>query len=328
MAKTMTDIQRLAYDIYNNKVANFSKEEAENVIRKAVVDACGGEFNYYNFKKNQWDVFQIMSEVLTVASGYLSAEAYNSFVEFRDIALGDTIEFDIKDETLFRVANVATGTNDIRRQRMFSKRVPMTSFKLSIAIYEEWDMFVAGRVDFAYMVNKVAESFNHHIGQLIYKGVYESYNGLNSKLQESGSFDEEKLKAMVAKVEGKTGQKAIIMGTKTALAKIKYGAEWVSENLKDRVLAMGHVGNFYGTSMVELPQGLKPNSFEFAIDDDFLIVIPSGEKIVKFAWVGDAMVIENTDGTNRNDQQIEYKFLRPCAMAVIATDNYGIYRLS
>ena len=178
------------------------------------------------------------------------------------------------------------------------------------------------------MVNKVAESFNHHIGQLIYKGIYESYTGLNTELQETGSYDEDKLKEMIAKVEGKTGQKAIILGTKTALSKIKVGAEWVSENLKDRVLAMGHAGNFYGTPLVEIPQGLKANSFEFAVDDDFLIVIPSGEKIVKFAWVGEAMVIENTDGTARNDQQIEYKFLRACAMAVVATNNYGIYRLS
>lgn len=322
----MTELTRLGFDVYSNKVQQYSQGEGEDAIRKAIIDSCGGEWSYYNFMENRYKVFAIMSEVLTVASNYLSAESFNEFVEFKDIALGDTIEFDVKDTSLFRVANVATGTNDIRRQRMFSKRVPMTQFKLAVAIYEEFDMFVAGRIDFSAMVNRVAESFNYHIGQLIYKGVYESYTGLNTNLAQSGQYSEEKLKKLIAMVEGKTGKKALVLGTKTALSKITVGATWVSENLKDKFLSMGHIGAFYGTPLIEIPQGLKPNSFEFAVDDDFLIVIPSGEKIVKFAWCGEAVIIEQNDGSSRNDQQIDYKFQRPCALAVIATDNYGIYK--
>ncbi len=40
------------------------------------------------------------------------------------------------------------------------------------------------------------------------------------------------------------------------------------------------------------------------------------------------MVIENTDGTNRNDQQIEYKFQRMMHLGVLSTARFGIFKIT
>lgn len=40
---------------------------------------------------------------------------------------------------------------------------------------------------------------------------------------------------------------------------------------------------------------------------------------------GEAMVLENTDGTKRNDQQIEYKFQRMMHLGVLSTARFGAY---
>ncbi|HBN04398.1 MAG TPA: hypothetical protein DD434_01225, partial [Bacteroidales bacterium] len=72
----LTDLQQLALDTYKGSVQKYSKSEAENAIRNAVIEACGGEWNFYSFNKNKWDVYQIMAEVLSVSLGELLIDKF------------------------------------------------------------------------------------------------------------------------------------------------------------------------------------------------------------------------------------------------------------
>ena len=116
MISKLTDLQKLSRDVYNGSVQKYSKDEAELAIKTAVIEACGGEWNIYSFQENKYKVFAIMSEVLSIGLGELLTGKFDEFVETRDTDLGDTIEFDVEDNSLFKVATIADGNTDIRRQ--------------------------------------------------------------------------------------------------------------------------------------------------------------------------------------------------------------------
>ncbi len=321
----LTDLQKLALDTYNGSVEKYSKVEAEHAIRNAIVDACGGEWNYFSFNKNKWDVYQIMSEVLSVGLGELLIGKFDNFAEVRDTELGDTVEFIVEDKSLFRVATIADGNIDIRKQKLYNGKLAITTEKLAIKIYEEFDRFIAGRIDWATMIDRVQLSYAHEVSVRIYNAIYGSYDTLVAPYQVSGTFDETKLLDAIAHVEASTGQKAVVFGTKRALAKITTAD--TSEGMKDKLNVLGHYGMFRGTDLLELPQAHKPGTNDFAVADDFLLVVPNGEKIVKVILEGDVYIYDTEAGA-RNDEQIEFFFGRKVGIGVLKADNYAIYKLS
>lgn len=67
---------------------------------------------------------------------------------------------------------------------------------------------------------------------------------------------------LIERVEAKTGQKATIYGTKTALAKLRTGADgafqaYLSDSDKENISKTGRVGDYYGTPVVEIPQSVN-----------------------------------------------------------------------
>ena len=58
-----------------------------------------------------------------------------------------------------------------------------------------------------------------------------------------------------------------------------------------------------------------------------LLVLPVGEKIVKLGFEGDLMTIENTDGTVRDDQQIEFFMQRKMHLGVLVASRFGAYEI-
>ena len=137
----MTDLQKLAMDCYEGKVKNYTNGNPEEVLRNEIVEKVGGEWNYYNFQKNKWEVYALISEMISANVSRLSADTFADFCEVRDFALGDRVEFTVKNTDLFKVANIADGINSTRRQRLLGKKIPTTAFKLAVAIYEELDRF-------------------------------------------------------------------------------------------------------------------------------------------------------------------------------------------
>lgn len=321
----LTDLQKLALDTYKGSVQKYTKSEAEEAIRNAILDACGGKWNFYNFQKNKWDVYQVISEVLSVGLGELLIDKFNNFAEVRDVELGDTIEFMVRDKSLFRVASIADGNTDIRRQKLYHGKLTVVTEKLAIKIYEELDRFLAGRIDWTDMVDRVQLSYGHEIAIRIYNAIYDSYNSLTAPYQTSGDFDETKLLEAIAHVRASTGQKPVVFGTQIALSKITTAKE--SDGMLDRLNLLGHYGMFRGTDLLELPQAHKSGTNDFVIADDFLLIVPNDEKIVKIVLEGDAYTYDTEPGA-RNDEQIEFFFGRRVGVGVLKAENYAIYKLS
>lgn len=325
----MHDIAKLAIDVYKNQgeATKFSRHEAMEVVRKELIEANGGsdKITPKSFRNNP-QLFAILEEALDILVEEGIKGQFDTFVETVVIEHGDAKVFTIEENRLFDVAIISDGNGDLRRDRLDTGELTIKTYMMGVAVYEELSRLLAGRQDFAKLVENVAKSYENKIQNLIYDAVYNSYNQLGSTYAISGSFSEQKLDELIAHVEAATGMEAMIIGTKSALAKINYGTE--SQKSLERKNDFGFYGNFHGTEMMVIKQAHKVGSNEFAIDNGFIMVVPkTPDKFVKLVMEGDSMIIEG-DGSNRKDMQREYTFIKKAGVAVLSASKYGIYRIS
>ncbi|MGL5647237.1 MAG: hypothetical protein ACRDDY_05250 [Clostridium sp.] len=320
--RRMSELAQLSVDAYTGKVDKFNVNDAEALIREKLNECVGGKWNYRNFKKNEHDFYALIEELITINLSNLTVESFGDWVEVKDFELGDKIEFRVENTNLFQVGNIATGTNTIRRQRMLDSKLPTTAYKMSIAIYEEFDRFLAGRIDWAKLVDKVSKSFNREVALQVSRTVQNAYTSIHTNLKYEGTYTDAQLSKLIAKVKGLTGQEVAIYGVSEAVENIQ-GANCLAD-LADR-RAYGYVKEFKGIPVIELPQTYDAINDKWGVRNDILYVIPANEKIVRVGFEGEAMVLENTDGTKRNDQQIEYKFQRMMHLGVLSTARFGAY---
>lgn len=320
--RLMSELAQLAVDAYTGKVDKFSASDAEKLIKEKINECVGGTWNYRNFKKNEHDFYALIEEIITLNISNLAIEEFGDWVDIKDYELGDKVEFRVENTDLFQVANIATGTNSMRRQRMLDNKVPTVAYKFAIAIYEDFDKFMAGRIDWVKLVDKVGKSFNKEIASQASRVFQNAYKTIHTNLKYEGTYADAQLGKLIAKVKGLTGQDVAIYGTSEAIENIQ-GANCLAD-LADR-RTYGYVKEFKGNPVIELPQSYDVANDKWAVRNDILTVVPQGEKIVKCGFEGEAMIIENTEGTKRNDQQIEYSFQRMAHMGVLSTARFGVY---
>lgn len=318
-----TALQQLALDIYEGKNVMFNEVSGEEAIRKALKDAVGGEWNYYNFKKNRYDVYAIISEVLTLPLQASVEGLFDGLVGVEYVALGDKKVFDVENTDLFKVAKVAKGNSDIRRQRIYGKQVEIATDSLAIKVYEDLDKFLAGRIDFAKLVERVMKSIANDTAVKISDGIFGSYSKLNATYGIKGTWDETKMDDLIAHIEAKTGMTVGLYGTKKALGKVQSAV--ISDGQKETYSQLGHYGVYKGTNMITLPQVHKNGTDTFTLPDDMVLVLPMGMEIVKVVYEGEPIVDDTQDWTKRNDRQIEFMFAYNMGLAVLVSNYFGMY---
>lgn len=323
MAK-LTDLQKLSLDIVRGKVEKYSVEEGSDVIRKAVLDACGGEWDIYRFQQNKYEVYRILSEAVTIALAELVVDKYRDFVDVKDVALGDTVEFHVTNNELFKVGLVADGTNEMRRQRIVGSKLTMTGFPMGVKIYTEWLDFVLGKTDWNEFVQRVAKSMDYFLAELIVKQIESAYNGLDATYVKTGTYDAQALLELCQLVKAKTGLEPTIYGTKKSLGFVRPDAQYIGVEDKSDVRNIGYVQMWNGVKVVEIPQTLDQED-KFALADDMLLVVPDGTKMIKMGFEGDAYIHEVTDSHGRMDQQLEHMVTRKVQLGVVKGSYYGVY---
>ena len=142
-------VKDVAVALYNGNIQTKfgrSEEEGNELLRKAILKTAGCEngWDKYVFEHNKHLVFKLLSEVLEEVVGEQLMQQYEAWVDYRSVALGDTIEFKVPNQDLFEVGMVADGTDNLRRQRILHNKLAMQGFQLGVKIYEEYLMFVMG----------------------------------------------------------------------------------------------------------------------------------------------------------------------------------------
>ncbi len=319
-------LRQLSMDLYHKRVVEFSEKEANDRLRTYIKDEiCGGEWKPYTFLQHKYEIYEVMSELLTTTTAELSRDMFEHIAQFKDTELGDRIEFIVENPELYEVSVIASGTNDLLRQKLINGKAQTTGFDLGVKIYAEFNEFMTGRIDWDKCVEKVAKSFNVAIAELIAKEWKTAYDTVSSDLKVTGDIDENKLVELVQKVESQGQGKAIIYGSKTALAKIPNITTLEANAREDR--EKGYVSMFKGTECVELQNKYDLATKKWVLENDILFIVPSEVKPILIGFEGDAFVMDDETG-ERLDRQVEYEMTRKVHLGVLKNQVYGIYDYS
>lgn len=324
---------KMAVDSYKGHIAgNYSVGDTNETLRQALIEANGGstKLDYRAIRDGKCSgVFAIVEEIInkTVIEGLPESCPLFNYVDYRNVAEGDSNVFELTDEGLFIVADIAEGTQGLRRQRMAGGEEVVVKTQIKgIKIYEELRRVLAGRVDFNKLIDKVAESFQKKITEEMYGAVVATFDGLVAPYTANGTFDEAKLAEVIDHVEAATGKKAAIIGSKQAVRKITGVKGADADSAKEDLYAMGYYGHFYTTPIVVMQNGHKIGGTDFILGND-LYIVAGDEKFIKFVTEGDTLIVPG-DALGNSDLSQEYFMAQRYGVKAILSTAFGVYKLS
>ena len=314
-----------------NLEKNFSVSTGNKSVKEAFQEIMGTDKpDYKTFRRHKNDIFEIIETALdeVITSGWTGNEFFNQFVDFKSNKLGDKNEFDVPDNSILTVAKTARGVYDLRRQRLDSGSVfsvPVSAY--GIAIVEDFLRVVSGRLDWSAFVTKVGQAYDLKVKDDIYNAVKGSITYLPAAFKITGSFTAAQLQTIVDHVKAANGGAEVaIIGTGIALSSV-YGTvdiTW-SDSMKDQLNRIGKVASWRGKPLLEVPQVHTINTFNFALDDTQLFVVPNDTRFIKVFEEGDAIIDENSDGSGTKDKSITYSLVKEMGVSCLFNKIFGAY---
>lgn len=181
------------------------------------------------------------------------------------------------------------------------------------------------KIDWQDLVQRVAKSVENTIMKIVVRGIESAYVPTgNEKYGFAGTYSDAQVLRVAENVQAKTGLKPVIYGAKGALANLRASSSalWSNEE-KEEVRNLGHVGKFNGYDVVEIPNFMDAQD-NLVLAQNKLFIIPDGTKIIKLLDEGNAEVFETTDQHSRLDNQIEYQFMKRYQIGVLKSNVYGV----
>lgn len=194
-----------------------------------------------------------------------------------------------------------------------------------------------GRVDWAGFVQKIYEAFDKYINDMVYQAVMAAGDKVLptnqfAKTGALGSATKDEFITLVEDVQAANGCEVVVMGTKSALAKLSAMEDinWVSNGMKEERHTTGRLGMFEGIRLVEIPQRFATNDTTVKlVDNTKLLVMPVADnKFIKIYNEGDAQIKEISDGNTNMDKTIEYEYQLKMGIATMINRKFGMWTIA
>lgn len=134
-ASTRSVFENVDYDGFKTLMENtaaghfqqgITKDEANNKIREVMFAVLGVDENADKkeirkaIRRHKVDVYEVIEEVVPdlLNSGWIDNPWFNQFVDYRNLASGDTNEFYVEDDVILTVAKIAGNHHSMIRQRL------------------------------------------------------------------------------------------------------------------------------------------------------------------------------------------------------------------
>lgn len=324
----------------NGNERKVSRSDANKAIRKVFMEICGLSEDDLKSRKTRKraeaahknEIFEIIEEEIDfkINEGFQDSEWFNNFVEYRNLALGDAVEFEINRNSLFIVGDYSGDNHDITMQQYpGGSTVTVKTSAKTIKIGKDIDLIILGRVDFTKWIDKVAESFVQYVQKMVYDEVIAGSDKLPSQYVQTGALSsatKEEFDLLIEDVSVANNSEVVIMGTKTALKKITALADvdWASNGQKDSIADTGRLGAYEGTTLVEIPQRLDVATQTKVVDNNVLLIMPVvDDKFVKFVDEGETEIFEVTEKAQLVDDFDTYEMSRHLGADVVLGQYFG-----
>lgn len=315
----------------NAKILEFSRQilgitdiKDAKAVRRALRD-------------NSRDWFDIIEDTVdkVIEVGLKDSDFFNEFVETKTIAYGDRQDFIVtEDDAILSVAKAGTSHHDHILQRLSAgQTLPITTDLYVVKVGADINKYVLGDVDWEKLISAIAVAYAHQIQEQVYAEVGKAVTALPAQFKGTGALNtttKTQLDAIIEAVSAaNNGAEVVVMGTKSALAKITAIADvqWAATAQKDSMMNSGNIGIYEGTRLMQIPNRFKDQSMsQYVFPTNELYVLPViGEmgKFVKFVDEGDTQILEVTDrGEYLSDLQT-YEVQRRFGVGVVLGRMFG-----
>lgn len=328
----------------NGVEKRVSKSKANKAIQKVFMDVCGLTEADLSSKKKRHraekahatEIFAIIEEEIDfkISQGFDASEWFNEFVEVHNLALGDGIQFNINnDKTLFEILDYSGDNHDLTMQQLPERGfVQVKTSPKAVKIGKDIDLIILGRIDFPAWIQKIADSFVQYVQTMTYNGLVSAEAKLPAQYKQTGTLSaatKQTFDDLIDEVALVNGTDVFILGTKTALKKINALADvqWASERQKEEMNNTGRIGNYEGTTLMEIPQKLSLSGARAYSDRKLYIMPRTEDKFVKFVDEGESEIFEVTEKFENQDDFDTYEIHRDMGVDVVLGQYYGVWTL-
>ena len=336
----MNTLQILMNGVFGRAVpAEFAAENYDyeaalrDEIAKLVCDE-RGNINRYKFMRNQYDLFELLSQNLEEVLPQSVGAALDMFTEIIRVPQGTRLEFRV--------------TRGKQRGKQFVTRATESgnyeTFRLDRDKFDVYPMAIggAGRVDFErYLdgvesITDIYEVINDGIVDRIFELVQEvllaSWNLAGRPARNKvavTAFDPTAMRQLCNTVAA-YGAPVIYCSPEFASEMANAIVYQTAIKLSDADMAdvreRGYIGKFYGTPVIVMPQSFTDETnTKTVMNPCFAYVIPAGrEKLLKLAFEGSPYFREWDD--HEGDNSIVLQAYVKVGVGIVSTPNYwGIY---
>jgi len=328
------EIIKLIKDLKNNSLVRYSMTDAKEAIRKEFIELNGGKtkLSRRDLRDAEYrGMFRLLEDIITeiAIEGLDANHQIFNFVDFRNVAKGDELTFKIKGKNLFLVSKVSPGNRGLRRQRIDNGRtIAVETVLHGVKIYDELDRLLAGRVDILELIDSVSESITKKFMDEVYDATVAAFDSVAAPYMVTGEFKDNEFAELIMHVEAATGKKAIIMGSKIALRKIKDIAGADSNSGKEDLYNLGYFGRYGTNAVFELKNAHKVGTDEFILGND-LYVVAGDDKFIKAVHEGETLIgMSSAADFDNADLTEEYMAFQEWGIAVVFSEKVGVYKLS
>lgn len=309
-------------------ILGLSEDAKPKEVRRAI-----------NAHKNE--IFAIIEDTIDdmLTSGWTANEFFRDFVDVRNLAIGDENEFITEDKTILTVGKLAGDHWDIDRQKLgVGESFRVSTGWVGLGVYEEFERIMTGRADWSRLVNKIYEAMDLYVDGLVYNAVMSAGKQVlpgSDQFYKTAALNASSKATLLTMIEdvqaANRGTEVVIMGTKTALARLSALADtaWISAEDKTDRRNLGRVGIWEGVRLVEIPQVFAKNDTTTKlVDPNVLLIMPVADnKFVKFVYEGDSMIKEVSDNTTNTDMTYEFKYMTKIGVATVIGRYFGTWNI-
>lgn len=342
----MLEFNGLLLNASHNVYDKYTKEETQTIIKNQFDKILGLNWGLATpMKRRQaWrdhgkEVATLIEDVVLdkLTSGWSDANArFMEFVEEVNIADGDANEFYVNDTSLLQVSKFAGNHHDVIRQAVRpGKAYRVDTSWYTVKVYGDFELFRAGRIDFAALVERMYKSIENHRYGALYTAFMSMDKSLPSDAILQTAVSESTKDTIISKVEAikaATGKDVILVGTKIALQKLQGTVNYNmwSDSMKDEKHKNGVLGEWEGYECLALQRVNAAGTLTEVTDNTKIFIVPIDPdfKPIKRVNEGDVMYTESGLDGSKKDMTFDVEIAYMEGIAVVVNEMFGLIKIT
>lgn len=315
---------------------SYTSEDVEKTLRE---ELNGLASDYNTYRKNKYDIFEIMQETLDVILPNKVLAAMGAFAEVRQFADGQKVSFKRKKGKLRGKSFVtkASPSGVYESFRLDSDTVDIETFAIGGGTTIDFNRYLCGDEDMAENMAVLYEGMEDYIYKMVQDALIATISGkgttpaTGANFVVANSWVPASMISLIQTVKA-YGTGAVIYASPEFISAMgadiivtgTNGMPGVAQSDIDAIHDTGLIKVFRGCPVIELPQSFndETNSSK-VINAQYAYIFPTGgEKVVKIAMEGYTVV----DEFRNRDRSWELEAYKKVGVAILHTNNWAIYR--